>query len=327
MRRRKFITLLCGAAALWPLAARAQPRVGRVYRIGLLETVPQSVNARNLDALRKGLREHGYVEDQNVVLIYRSADGNDENFPPMAAELVQLRVDLIVTRGTPAALAAKNATTSIPIVMAAIGNPLTTGAVASLARPGGNITGLSAFAELMGKQIEIMKEMFPSAGRMAFMANMGNPVSTPQWEASKSAAAALGLAIELHDVRTAADIAIAFESFAQQKITAVYVQVEAVTQQNQDLIIRLADHYRIATMSGSRELVDAGGLASYGVSYPDLYYRAAGLIDKIFEGTKPAELPVEQPTKFELAINLKTAKALSLTIPAILQATADEVIE
>jgi putative ABC transport system substrate-binding protein len=212
--------------------------------------------------------------------------------------------------------------------MAAIGEPLGVGVVASLARPGGNVTGLSAFTnELSGKRIEFMKEMLPSAGRMAFMMNMGNPNSGPQWEGSKSVAAALGIAIELHDIRSAADIAAAFGTIAERKINAVSVGIDALIQENQDMIVEVANHHRIATVYPSREFVDAGGLASYGVSYPDLYSRAAGLIDKIFKGASPSDLPVEQPTKLEEIINLKTAKSLGLDIPPTLLALADEVIE
>jgi putative ABC transport system substrate-binding protein len=328
MRRRDFLTLLGGAAAAWPLAARAQQPAGRVYRVGILETISQAKNARNLDALRRGLREQGYFEGQNLALVYRSVDGSALQFPALAVDLVQLGVDLLVTRGTPAAQAAKNATSKIPIVMAAIGEPLGTGVVASLARPGGNVTGLSTFGtELTGKHIEFMKEMLPTVQRIAWMQNMGNPVSDQQWEATKRASVALGLMVEPYDVRGAADIAVGFQTIAEHKINAVEIGIDAVTQENQNLIIGLANRYRIATVSGSREIVDAGGLASYGVSYPDLYYRAAGLIGKIFRGASPSDLPVEQPTKLEKVINLNTAKALGLTVPPTLLAIADDVIE
>jgi putative tryptophan/tyrosine transport system substrate-binding protein len=327
MQRREFITLLGGAAlSLSPLAAYAQ--TGRTYRIGILETVSQTLNAANLNALRTGLRQLGYVEGQNLMLIYRSADGDAGRFPALAAELLRLEVDLIVTRGTPAVQAAKSATSRIPIVMAAIGEPLGAGVVASLARPGGNITGLSSFAnELAGKRIELLREALPLVTRTAFMMNMGNPISGPQWEASKSVAAALGIAIDLHDVRSAAGIAAAFGTIAEHKINAVSVGIDGLIQENQDMIVELANHHRIATVYPSREFVDAGGLTSYGTSYPDLYYRAAGLIDKIFKGASPSDLPVEQPTRFEKIINLKTAKLLGLDIPPTLLALADEVIE
>src|SRR6476469_288790 len=199
MKRRDFITLLGGAAAAWPVAARAQ---AKVYAIGILETVPRAQNQANLAALLNGLREFGYVEGQNLRIDYRSADGQGERFPELVAELVRNRVDLIVTRGTPAARAAKAATATIPIVMAAIGEPLGVGVVASLAQPGGNVTGFSAFVtELSGKRVELLKETFPSIARVGFLLNMDNPVSPPQWEATLSVAKTLGLSAEVFDVR------------------------------------------------------------------------------------------------------------------------------
>src|SRR5262245_16259849 len=197
MKRRAFITLLGGAAAAWPLTARAQPG-GKLRRIGMLETVSTAANAANFHAFRHRLRELGYVEEQNVTIDYRSAEGRAERFPALAAELVRLPVDVIVTRGTPAALAAKQATTTIPVVMAAIGEPLGVGVVASLAHPGGNVTGFSAFVtELSGKRVEVMKEAFPGVARAGFLNNMSNPVAPPQWEATQAAARALGVAVEL----------------------------------------------------------------------------------------------------------------------------------
>jgi putative ABC transport system substrate-binding protein len=325
MKRREFITLLGGAAVAWPVAAWAQ--TNRTYRIGIMETIPQASNVENFSALRQGLQQLGYVEGQNLVIEYLSADGHADRFPALALELVRRRVDLIVTRGTPAARAAKE-TTTIPVVMAAIGEPLGVGVAATLAQPGSNITGLSAFVtELAGKRIEVMKEMLPSISRVAFMQNMGNPVSPPQWDASQAVAAALGIAIELFDVRNAQDIAHAFGMVADHKVNAISVGIDAIIQANGAIIIETAVRHKIATSYPSREFVDAGGLFSYGVSYPDLYSRSAGLIDKIFKGANPGDLPVEQPTKFELVINLKTAKAIGLTVPPSLLSRADEVIE
>jgi putative ABC transport system substrate-binding protein len=326
MQRREFITLLGGAAVVWPLAAWAQ--TNRTYRIGIMETIPQASNVENFSALRQGLQQLGYVEGQNLVIEYLSADGHADRFPALALELVRRRVDLIVTRGTPAARAAKETTTTIPVVMAAIGEPLGVGVAATLAQPGSNITGLSAFVtELAGKRIEVMKEMLPSISRVAFMQNMGNPVSPPQWDASQAVAAALGIAIELFDVRNAQDIAHAFGMVADHKVNAISVGIDAIIQANGAIIIETAVRHKIATSYPSREFVDAGGLFSYGVSYPDLYRRSAGLIDKIFKGANPGDLPVEQPTKFELVINLKTAKVIGLTVPPSLLSRADEVIE
>jgi putative ABC transport system substrate-binding protein len=327
MRRREFIALLGGAAAAWPLTARAQPG-GKLRRIGMLETVSAAANAANFDAFRRGLRELGYVEGQTVAIEYRSADGRAERFPALANELVRLPVDVIVTRGTPAALAAKQATATIPVVMAAIGEPLGIGVVASLAHPGGNVTGFSAFVtELSGKRVEVMKEAFPGVARAGFLNNMSNPVAPPQWEATRVAARALGVAVELLDVRAREDIPRAFAAAADGKLGALLTGVEAVTQAHAPLIIEEVARLRIPAIYASREFVDAGGLMTYSVSYPHLYRRAAGLVDKIFKGARAGDLPVEQPTKIDLVINLKTARALGLEVPPSLLARADEVIE
>jgi putative ABC transport system substrate-binding protein len=327
MKRREFITLVGSVAASWPLAARAQ-QPARIHRIGMLETVSLASNTKNIDALRRGLRELGYVEKQNYVLEYRSADGDAGRFPALAEELVRLRADLIVTRGTPAARAAKNATESIPIVMAAIGEPLGMGVVASLARPGGNVTGLSAFVtELAGKRVELVKELRPGHSIAAFFHNMGNPVVPPQWEETKKAAQTLGIEVTLLDVRTKDDIPAAFETATVRRVDTLLVGIDGLIQENRQLIADLAAKHRLPAIYPSREFVDVGGLMAYGVSYPDLYLRSATLIDKIFRGAKPGDLPVEQPTKLEFIVNLKAANALGLTVPPLLIARADEVIE
>jgi putative ABC transport system substrate-binding protein len=325
--RRKFLATLGGAAAAWPLAARAQ-HPGRVYRIGVLETSPAASNAANFDALRKGLRELGYVEGQNLVLDYRSADGRAERFPQLAAELLRLNVDLIVTRGTPAVMAAKNATGTIPVVMAASGEPVGTGVVAGLARPGGNVTGLSALtSELVAKRLELMRETVAGIRRLAFLQNTGNPVAPSQWEEFKTAAQSLGLEAQLLDVRKPEDIVRAFDTAIAQRADAILVANDTVTLANRGQVVELAAKHRLPAMYNNREFIDAGGLMAYGVNYPDLYRRAATFVDKIFKGANPADLPVEQPTKFELVINLKTAKVLGLEVPPALLARADEVIE
>jgi putative tryptophan/tyrosine transport system substrate-binding protein len=327
VRRRDFIRLLGGAAVASPFAARAQP-AGKVLRIGVLETVSAAMNAANFDAFRRGLRELGYVEGQHYVVEYRSADGRAERFPDLAAELVRLRVDLIVTRGTPAAQAAKAATATIPVLMAAIGEPLGVGVVASLAQPGGNVTGFSAFVtELAGKRVELAKEMMPGLARVGFLNNMSNPIIPPQWDATKGAARSLGIEAELLDVRRAEDLGRAFDTAVQRKIGALLIGVEAITQANRQPIIDHAARVQLPAVYAAREFVDAGGLMTYGVSYPHLYFRAAGLADKIFRGARPADLPVEQPTKLELIINLKAAKAIGLTISDLFLSRADEVIE
>jgi putative ABC transport system substrate-binding protein len=326
MKRRTVMVVL---AALRPLGlpqARAQDR--RVYRIGVLETVAADRNTANFDALRRGLRERGYVEGQNLVIEYRSAEGSAQRFPALVDELLRSGVDLIVTRGTPAARAAKAATSTAPIVMAAIGEPLGVGVVASLARPGGNVTGFSAYVtELAGKRIELLKEAIPSIIRVGFMQNMGNPVSPPQWQATEAAARSLGMTADLLDVRAVQDFTDAFDRMAQMKVGALSVGIDAVTQAHADLIVRQAAQARLPTAYPAREFVEIGGLLSYGPSYPDLYFRAAGMIDKIFRGAKPGDLPVEQPIKLELMINLKTAQTLGLGIPQGMLTRADEVIE
>jgi putative ABC transport system substrate-binding protein len=324
MRRREFMALAGGAAA-WPLVARAQ---AKVHTIGILETVPRAQNQASFAALLSGLRELGYIEGKNLRIDYRSADGQGERFPGLAAELVRNRVDLIVTRGTPAARAAKAATATIPIVMAAIGEPLGVGVVASLARPGGNVTGLSAFVtELSGKRIELLKEAFPAVSSVAYLNNLGNPVAPPQWDATKAVASQLHLTAELFDVRNEADIVKAFATMADKRMEALSVGIDFLIQAHAERIVELAGQRRMPGAYPTREMVEIGGLLSYGVNYPHLYFRAAGLIDKVFKGASPADLPVEQPTKLELVVNLRTAKALNLELPVTLLARADEVIE
>jgi putative ABC transport system substrate-binding protein len=270
----------------------------------------------------------GYIENQNLVLEYRSADGDARNLPALADDLVRLGVDLVVTRGTPAARAAKNATETIPIVMAAIGEPLGVGVVESLARPGGNLTGLSAFVtELAGKRVELVKELRPGGSTVALLHNMGNPVVPQQWEETKRAAQALGIEAILLDVRIRDDILSAFEMASARRVDTLLVGIDGLIQVNRQLIADLAAKQRLAAIYPSKEFVDVGGLMAYGVSYPDLYFRSATFIDKIFRGAKAGDLPVEPPTKFELIINLKAAKALGLNVPPTLVARADEVIE
>ncbi len=325
MKRRSVLSSLAALATAHPADLFAQ--AGRIWRIGILETVAPELNARNFEALRRGLQERGYAEGRNMQIDYRTADGHAERFAQLAQALVATGVDLIVSRGTPAARAAKEATATIPIVMAAIGEPLNAGVVASLARPDGNVTGLSAYvAELAGKRVELLKTAFPMLRRVGFMQNMENPVAPPQWEATQRAAETLGLSSELIDIRDEAGIRQAFRAFAGTEISALSVGIDALSQAYAGLI-ELAAAGRIITAYPSREFVEAGGLLSYGPSYPDRYYRAAGMIDRIFRGAKPGDMPVEQPTKLEMVINLKTARTLGVTLPQSLRAAADEVLE
>ena len=319
------MVFISGLAAALPVVARAQ-QVGKVYRIGILETIPAAQNAANLDALREGLRGLGYVEGQNLVIEYRSADGRAERFLDLASELVRLKVDLIVTRGTPAVQAAQKATRTIPVVMAAMGAPLVV--VASLAHPGGNVTGMTTFsAELIGKRIELLKELVPNLSRLALLHNIGNPMSPPEWEETKVAARSLDLQVVLLDVRDEEDLRRAFQVAVQQHVDALLIGLDALTQAHQQTIVEFAARNKLPAIHPSRDFVEIGGLMAYAVNYPNLYFRAASFIDKIFRGARPAELPVEQPTKFELVINLKTANALGITIPESILLRADELIE
>ena len=292
----------------------------------MLETVAAPLKAADFDAFRSGLEALGYVETRDLKIEYRSADGHPDRFPTLVQELVKQNVDLITTRGTPAAFAAKNATKTIPIVMVAIGEPLLV--VASLARPGGNITGLSAFVnDLMGKRTELLRDMLPGFSWVGAMLNMSNSSQPPQWTEIQKTARTSGVEAQLFDVRNAANLATAIDDASKKKAGALIVGIDTLTQANQRLIIELAAKHRVPAIYPSREFVDAGGLTSFGVNYPDLYRRAATFVDKIFKGAKPNDLPVEQPTKFELVVNLKTAKAIGLTVPPMLLARADEVIE
>jgi putative ABC transport system substrate-binding protein len=294
----------------------------RTYRIGMLERTSEAINAANVEGFRQGLRELGYVEGESFVLEYRSADGHDERFPALAADLVGLKVDLILTRGTPAALAAKRATGTIPVIITGVGDPVGQGVVASLARPGTNITGLSAaVTEIYPKRVQLLKELVPKAVRIAVLFNMGNPALPPQWREVERAARSLGIEPLLLDVRRVEDLEPAFDAAVRQRADALLVGIETLTQANQRLIVDLAARRRLPAMYASREF--SGGLISYGVNYPEMYRRAATFAHKIFAGARPADLPVEEPTTFELVINPKTARALGLTIPPALRLRAD----
>jgi putative ABC transport system substrate-binding protein len=303
----------------------AQPS-SKVWRVGVLETTSMAQNAASFDAFRQSLHDLGYVEGQNLIIEYRSAEGRGERFAKLAADLLHLNVDVIVTRGTPAVLAAKKATTTTPIVMAAIGEPLMV--VVSLAHPGGNITGLSGYTtDLEAKRAEIIKELVPGVVRIAGLYNMVNPVVPAQWDQLQTAAPKLGIEPQLLDIRKAEDIAPPFDDASRQHAGAMMVSVDALTQENRRLIAELAANHRLPAIYVSKEYINAGGLIAYGPSYPDLYRRAAIYVNKIFRGASPSSLPVEQPTKFELIINLKAARAIGIEVPMTLLVRADEVIE
>jgi ABC-type uncharacterized transport system substrate-binding protein len=329
MRSRTLGSLIMLAfSLLMALRAAEAQQAGKVYRIGVLERLSLPLNAANFDAFRQGLQELGYVEGQNLVIEYRYVEGSDDRLADLATELVRLKVDLILTRGTPAALAAKQATGTIPVVMAASGDPVGTGIVASVARPGGSVTGLSAFVrDLQAKRVELLRDMLPGIARVAGLFNLSNPALPLEWKEVELAARSLGLQPQLLDVRTPEDLRHAFNAAITQRADALVVGIDGLTQRHRGTIADLAIQHRLPAIYAGREFVDAGGLISYGVSYPDLYDRAARFVDKIFTGTKPADLPVEQPVRFELVINLKTAHALGLPIPPSLLFQADEVIK
>jgi putative ABC transport system substrate-binding protein len=298
----------------------------KLYRIGMLDRTSATINAANVEGFRQGLRELGYVEGKSFVIEYRSADGHDERFPALAAELVRLNVDLIVTRGTPAALAAKNATGTIPVIITGVGDPVGQGVVASLAHPGTNITGLSAaVTEIYPKRVQLLKELVPRAARIGALFNMGNPALPPQWKEVEKAARFLSLEPQLLDVRRVEDLEPAFDVAIRQRTDVLMVGLDTLTQANQRVIVDLAARRRLPAMYASTEF--AGGLISYGVDYPQMYRRAAGFAHKIFRGAKPADLPVEEPTRFQLVINPTTARALGLTIPPALRLRADTLTE
>jgi putative ABC transport system substrate-binding protein len=324
MKRRAvglIITLAISLLAA-PLAAEA-PQPGKVYRIGVLATTYWPP----FDAFREGLRELGYVEGQNIALEYRWAEQQTNLFPDLAADLLRRKVDVIVTWGTPAAQAAKNATSTIPIVMAAIGDAVGTGLVTSLARPGGNITGLSALnPDLEGKRLELLKEAVPTASRIAILWNPANPLHALVLKDTQVAAQRLGVQLESVEVHSPPDLEGAFVAMTLQHADALTVAPDSFFVLNRTRIAELAIKHKLPAIYLHTEHVHAGGFMAYGPNYHDLFRRAATYVAKIFKGAKPANLPVEQAMKFELVINLKTAQALGLTIPPTLLFQADEVI-
>jgi putative ABC transport system substrate-binding protein len=325
MRRREFISLLGGAAASWPLVAGAQ-QPGRTYRVAFLGGADPVGYAALLQALRLGLRDHGYVEGKNIVIEYRWAEGKYDRLPALVTELVGLKVDAIITQGTPAALAAKKATTTIPIVMAIVGNPVETGIVASLARPGGNITGSSFFwSELNAKRLELMKDLNPSLARAGVLMNPDNPAMAPILRVMEETARASNVKLHAVNVRRIDELEAAI-GLAKAQIEALTIVDDGLFIANARRIAELAARSRLPSI-GFREYCEAGGMVAYGVDFPYIWRRAAAFVDKILKGTKPADLPVEQATRFEFIINLKTAKALGFEVPPALSARADQVIE
>jgi putative ABC transport system substrate-binding protein len=310
-----------------PLAAEAQPPT-RVHRIGVLAGGTTSGRDPYVEAFLEGMRALGYVEGQNLVMEYRGAGGQYERLPDLAAELVRLKVDVLLVVITPAALAAKHATTTVPIVMAGVGDPVGSGLVASLAQPSGNVTGLAALSpELAGKQLEFLKDVLPTVSRVAVLWNPANPVHALQVRAADVVAQALGVQLHLLEARGPDTFDSAFAAMTSAHAGALLVLGDPVFAQHRSRLAELAAMSRLPAIYRIREHVEAGGLMSYGPSLPDTWRRAVTYVDKILKGAKPADLPVEQPTKFELVINLKIAKALGLTMPPSLLLLADEVIQ
>jgi putative ABC transport system substrate-binding protein len=325
IERRAFLRAAGLALLGAPLAAEAQP-ARTDYRIGFLGGATPSGYAVLVEALRLGLQDHGYVEGKNITIQYRWAEGRYERLPALAAELVRLKVDVIVTQGTPAALAAKQATTTVPIVMAIVGNPVETGIVASYARPGGNITGSSFFwAELNAKRLELMKTLNPSLARAGVLMNPDNPAMRSLFRATEEMAQALNIKLQSVNVRALDELAAAFD-LAKAQTQALMVVDDGLFIANARRIAELAIRSRLPSI-GFREYCDAGGLLAYGVDFPHIWRQSALFVDRILKGTKPADLPIQQATRFETVINLKTAKLLGLTIPPSVLARADDVIK
>ncbi len=324
--RREFITLLGGVAVAWPLGARAQ-QAAKLPTIGFLGATTPSAHGRYFAAFVQRLRDLGWIEGRTVAIEVRWAEGRTDRLAEIAAEFVRLKVDVIVTHGTATVVAAKQATAVIPIVFALVGDPVGTGLVTSLARPGGNVTGISTQApDLGGKRLELLREVVPGLRRLAILANVGNPSNVLEMGEVQAAARTLGLEAAPFEIRRAEDIAPAFEAL-KGRVDALHIPSDALVFTNRIRINTLALGARLPTMHGSREYIEAGGLMSYAPSFPDQFRRAADYVDKILRGAKPGDIPVEQPTKFELIINLKTAKALGLTIPESFLLRADEVVE
>ncbi len=324
-------TFLAGTGAVLlaaPLAADAQ-QAGKVPRIGFLSLTSPSDRPPLLDAFRQGLRELGWIEGQNFLIDYRYAEGRVDRLPDLAAELVRLKVDLIVSWGTQGVTAAKNATETIPIVMIAVRDPVGTGLIASLARPGGNVTGVSGGAglEMFAKQLELLKETVPKIRRVAILSNPANAYHQLAIREVNVAARSLGVQLQLLEARGPNEFDGAFAAMAKERVGALLVLSDAMLNSHRTRLADLAARNRLPAAYGVRESVEAGGLMSYGPSFLDLFRRSVAYVDKILKGAKPADLPVAQPTKFELVINLKTAKALGLTIPQSLLQRADEVIQ
>jgi putative ABC transport system substrate-binding protein len=326
LKRRAFITLLGGASA-WPLAARAQQSATKIPRVGFMRAA--GPNEKEFNAFRSGLRALGYLEGQNIVIEQRYAAGAYDRLSELAAELVRLEMDVIAVDGPPAAKAAKAATTSIPIVFTLVVDPVAEGLATSMARPGANLTGLtlSVGFQLAGKRVELLKDIKPDLARLAVLENPNQPVSGPYLVEVEKAGSTLGLTVRGFDARSPGDLTAAFAAMAEWRADGVITLNDGMLYSERERVVMLALENRLASMHPETGFVEAGGLVSYGPSLPHLFLRAATYVDKILKGAKPADLPIEQPTKFELVVNLKTARVLGLNVDREFLLRADEVIE
>src|SRR5882762_1039685 len=325
--RRLGALVLAFVVLALPLATEAQP-ARRIPRLCFLTFDPGTPQSSRFTPFFQGLRDLGYVDGQTITIDYLSADGRGERFPALAADCLRLKADIIVVTTTPAAQAAKNATRTIPIVLHPLGDPVVTGLVASLARPGGNVTGLTYMASaLAAKRLELLKEAVPSISRVLVLSYLVDPIAAPQVKELESAATSLGVKLLVRDIRTADDLPAAFDAGARERAEGILTTAESIFVAERNRVVQLAAQHRLPGMYPYRLMVDAGGLMAYDSYTSSLQARTAAYVDRILKGAKPSDLPVEQPTKFELVINLKTAKALGLTIPQSLLQRADQVIE
>jgi putative ABC transport system substrate-binding protein len=331
MNRRRFLQTVSVSLLAAPLAAEAQQTARKVYRVGVLSNAPPTTPevSRNWSAFRQRLGELGWIEGKNIVIEYRWAEGRIERFPALAADLVNFKPDLIVAVANQGALAAKQATSTIPIVMAYVFDPVGAGLVGSLARPGGNVTGVTfnVGPEIIGKHLELLKDAVPKVSRVAVLFIPGSPISVMFLRETQIVAQALAIKPQVVEVRRSAELDSAFAVAARERADALLVLPYPLTYVDARRIVDLAAKNRLPAVYPFREAVEAGGFMAYGTSAPDMFRRTAGYVDKILKGAKPGDLPIEQPTKFELVINLKTAKALGLTIPPSVLARADQIIE
>jgi putative ABC transport system substrate-binding protein len=329
MRRREFVKVLGGAAAatIWPCTSRAQPSSAKVFRIGFLGLPSADSLPKRTEAFRAGLRDLGYQEGRDIGIEYRWADSHYDRLPALLAELINLNVDVIVTHGTPGVMAAKQATSTIPIVIAVVGDAVASGLVASLARPGGNVTGLTFFQpELNAKRLELLKETVPDLTDVGVLLNPANQMNEPVLPQVVEVARSLTLELHQFDVRSPGEFEGAFAAMATERVRALVVFDDAMLIGNAKAVAALALKHGLYSC-GFLDFAPAGGLLAYGVDFPDMFRRAATYVDKILKGAKPADLPVEQATRFQTILNLATAKALGLTVPSSLLLRADEVIE